>query len=551
MQSKGAFFALLLAVPVAVLVAKPASAYTYQSAVSNGCHERIAVETIRRVRAIDRVPTLAPSDNERALIHDLPFDLQSDVRDLSGAALAMGVRDNDLHGHGPNELDSIAQVHGDPHLQREHCLRSASEDEPNGTMQALEECKQFIREKVGAALDALDQNGLPDPNKRLDFEVTLTFRGQVNVDLPAYWIEIGRAIHAIEDSFTHNYRSADHTKVRVTMNYVDYVNGNIDEHRDGPTHKSEMDECEGLDEYRARNFALAKQASFDILHLTLNGSLTTRDQKMAALEDVFHSYLDYEPGCTADNAWCGAKENDYSVGATCGMTRGRTSYAALVGAGVAALAFAQRRRRASAALLGLGLLVRPATAQAEEAPPPEIKPEEAPKGVVTQEEVKAEEKNEEHRLSHFAVYGALTGSISNPSANGQIGGRYNLSERWQVGLDAELNGWYGSVTKRFDLAALNIYGTVVFRTPLRFANFNVRSTANIGTSTLLVDLYGAPSGSTGIFLGIAPLGLEWKISSRVFLILNGISLAVPIPKLSGAPFAYSQYRETIGVEIAL
>ena len=65
------------------------------------------------------------------------------------------------------------------------------------------------------------------------------------------------------------------------------------------------------------------------------------------------------------------------------------------------------------------------------------------------------------------------------------------------------------------------------------------------------EMCGVPSGSTGIFAAFAPLGLEWKISSRVFIIVNGISIAVPIPKLSGAPFAYSQYRETIGVEIAL
>ena len=55
-----------------------------------------------------------------------------------------------------------------------------------------------------------------------------------------------------------------------------------------------------------------------------------------------------------------------------------------------------------------------------------------------------------------------------------------------------------------------------------------------------------------IDVAIAPAGLEWKISSRVFLILNGLSLGLPIPKLtSGAPFAYTQYRLTAGLEIAL
>ena len=51
---------------------------------------------------------------------------------------------------------------------------------------------------------------------------------------------------------------------------------------------------------------------------------------------------------------------------------------------------------------------------------------------------------------------------------------------------------------------------------------------------------------------MAPLGLEWKLSSRLFLVIDGISLALPIPKLgSGAPFAYMQYRATVGLEVAL
>jgi len=63
---------------------------------------------------------------------------------------------------------------------------------------------------------------------------------------------------------------------------------------------------------------------------------------------------------------------------------------------------------------------------------------------------------------------------------------------------------------------------------------------------------GLAHAPTALLIGIAPAGLEWKISSRVFLILNGLSLGLPIPKLtSGAPFAYTQYRLTAGLEIAL
>lgn len=543
---KRGFFAGLFASFLALSFTTPASAYTYQSAVSKGCHERIATEAIRALRTAMQTPSVTPSANDRALIHDLPFDLDPDVRDLTGASLAVGVRDNDLHGNGPNELDAIAQLHGNPNLQREHCLRGTLEDEPNGTSQAIEDCKAFIREKVAAALEGLDQNGKPDASRTMKLEVALMFRGHTAVELPIYWIEIGRALHAMEDSFTHTYRSQDHTHIRVTMNYSDYVNAEFKEERDGPPHRSEMDECEDLDDYRAKNLTLAKQASFDILRLSVDPGLPTRESKMAALEETLHRYLDYEPGCTSGNAWCNAPENQYKVDAGCSMTRSRSPSGPAGALGLFAATLAWRRRRRAFALLAT---LWPATAVAEDDPPPQPVPATA---TLTPEEVVAERRNQKHHRSRFALYGAVTGSFSNPSINGQLGGRVNLSERWQVGLDGELSNWYGSTTKRLTTAALDIYGTVVFRTPLRFADFNLRSVANLGTSTLLIDLYGAPKGTTGLFIGLAPAGLEWKISSRFFLIFNGLSLGLPIPKLgSGAPFAYTQYRVTAGIEVAL
>ena len=564
---------LLLPLVFGVAIA-PASAhaYTYQSLVSDGCHERLAVTALRSVRKSlpANAPSVAPNADDTALIHDIPFDLDADVRDLSGASLTIGVRDNDLHGNGPNELDSLAQIHGNPANQREHCLRSATEDEPNGTLQALEDCKGFIREKVNAALDGLDANGVPDPNKRTSFEVSLQFRKKTTVSLPAFWVEIGRALHTLEDSFTHNFRDpADHHKVTVTENYDDFVNSTIVESRDGPAHRAEMDKCVGIDDFRKTNFDLATQASIDLLHLALDPALT-RDAKTAALETIFTTYLPYETGCTAANRWCNAKENDYLIGAGCTISRSNAMNWFAFGAmslGCAGL-FARRRsrRRLATAVSALALLAVPTTARADDppAPPaqptpekatvvntPDVDPKKAPEGVLTKEEVKNEKKNEAKAAAPWAIFVGGTGSISNPSLNGQLGIRYALSERWQIGLDGELNNWYGSTTHRFVTGAFNGYGTVVFRTPLRFAGFNIRSTANLGTSVLLVDLYGAPKGSTGIFLGLAPLGLEYKLSSRIFLVISGLSIAVPIPKLTGAPFAYSQYRESIGLEIAL
>lgn len=554
----------------ALVIPQTAEAYTYESRVAAGCHERLAAAALRSARTTFPIAPVAPATrNDRALMDDLPFDVPADLDDLAGVSLLIGVRDNDLHGRGPIEIDAIARVHGDPSLQREHCLRGPEQDEPDGTKRALEQCKEFIREKVRAALDGID-----DPQRRVDLDVTLALRGRVTASLPVFWIEIGRALHTLEDGFSHTFRSPDRTKVRVTANWTEQVEDKRVEERDGPAHRAEMDECDGLDPYRAKSFADADKASRELLHAVLDPRNATREQKLAAVDRTLDAWLSYEPGCTAKDQWCGAPENQYKVEASaCAIAPGRTGSALILGVlGIAGAALLARRRRALAAL---ALVALPSMARAQETEPPPPPPvqqpdptpastdppapayapevpaaEPKPQGQPTHEEKQAEKKDAEHR-SRFALYGATSGSLSNESLNGQLGARVRLSERWMVGLDGELNGWFGVNSGRFAAGAFNGYGTVIFRTPLRFADFNLRSTANAGVSVLLVDLYGAPSGSTGIFLGLTPLGLEWKLSSHVFIVLDAIGIALPIPQLKGAPFAYPQYRAAIGVELAL
>ena len=72
---------------------------------------------------------------------------------------------------------------------------------------------------------------------------------------------------------------------------------------------------------------------------------------------------------------------------------------------------------------------------------------------------------------------------------------------------------------------------------------------NLGATYLLVDLYGAAKGEMGLYAGISPLGLEWKMSRLFFLVVNPLNVAVPTLRLNGIPFDYIQYRATVGIEI--
>jgi hypothetical protein len=132
-----------------------------------------------------------------------------------------------------------------------------------------------------------------------------------------------------------------------------------------------------------------------------------------------------------------------------------------------------------------------------------------------------------------------------------VGARYRLSDRFLVGLDAEVNEWFGLNQKRFELGATSIYATGIFRFPMRFEPINLRTTVHLGGSYENLDLYGVPRGSVGLFVGAFPMGLEWKLSGNVFLIVDPLGIAVPVPHLTGAPFAYPQFRSQVGVELAL
>lgn len=125
-----AMSSLAIAIAFGVMPAT-AAAYTISNELSDGCHERITADALRKVRQDS--PTASPlpiSDNDRALVDDLQFTPDDDMRDLGGATLLIAVRDNDLKGRPSDDLSALAEVHGNPDGQNEHCLRGADDKEP-------------------------------------------------------------------------------------------------------------------------------------------------------------------------------------------------------------------------------------------------------------------------------------------------------------------------------------------------------------------------------------------------------------------------------------
>ena len=583
-----------------------AFAYTIKNELSAGCHEVITTAALRTVRSDGRTaPPLPATSDEQALIGDLQFVPDPDMQDLGAATLLMAVRDNDLKGRSADDLTQLALVHGSPDGQEEHCLRSASEDEPGGTQAAIADCQAFILGRITEAIAGLDAAGQPDPTNRTTLTVYLSLRGQVDAPLPTYYVKMGQAIHAIEDSFTHTYRTPDSTKITVTLNWIDKVGGNLVESRDGPAHAAQLDRCDDPDALRTTRHALAVKAAVGVLTATLDPQMSS-DQKMAAAGAVLTTYLSYSPGCTSDNGWCNAPERAYADSSCgCHVGKARGTLGATIAAGlVAFIAVARRTRRRSrrrfAGALGAAaaLLLATGNARAQSTTPPSTEPttttSTTPSGttsttvipgstpdtppttattvtkpLTTTTILTAPTQPDEHappppkvvpvtepgpRDPSATAWGGFlggSGSISNPALAATAGVRLRTSKSWAFGLDGEWNPWIALNGVAFHASVVNVYGTAILRLPLAYENFNLRSTVSLGTSYLLSSLYGAPSGSLGLYGGLSFLGLEWKVSRAFYAIINPLGVVLPVPQLKGVPLMYPQYRFTLGLEFYL
>ena len=525
------FAAALVAATLSV--APAARAYTIASLVSDGCHEKIMTAALRAVRLeLATAAPVAADRNDRALIDDVEFTPANDMTDLGGATLLLGVRDNDLKGREATDLGQLALIHGDPAAQREHCLRGPNDKEPGGSETAILDCRAFIRERIAEALAGLDASGAPDPANRTSLPVYLALRHEVDAALPTYYVRAGQALHAAVDSFSHTYRSPDDTQITVVLNWLDHANERLVESRDGPAHLDELDRCDDPDPLRQRRRELATEAATEILRTTLDPA-QSNDQKLGAVDLILDRYLSYTPGCTFDNDWCNAPEREYgSGGGGCGIAgsaRGRDLFGGAVVLAAAVLLRRGRRRRSWPAIGALvaSLLMGLAAGEARGAPDAK-----EPAGMA------------------LGAHLAGAGSFDHGALAATLGARLRVDRHWTFGLDAEWNPWIAvEAAQAVRAGVFNAYATVILRVPLSYERFNLRTTANLGMSRLLIDLYGAPKGSTGIYAGLSPLGIEWEISRRAFLLLDPIGIAVPIPHLSGVPFSYTQYRATLGVEI--
>ncbi len=530
-------------------LASPAGAFTIQSNATTGCHERVTQEAWERTREVlpEVTAPLPSSGDDAPLIADVAFDVPGSMSDIGGVTLLLGVRDNDVKQHGPNDLQNLTVAASDPGLQEEHCLRTVAQDEPEGSRQAVEACREYIRTRLLESLDGLDDSGRPDPTAREQVRVSLAIRRQIDVQVPRFFFRAGNALHALEDSFTHTFRNPDEPgKIRTVLNFVEYTQDELDEAVDGPAHASELDQCDDPDELRKERRELATEAASVALIAVLDPSLDRRG-KERAIDAMLDDYVAFDEGseCHKDNNWCDAAENVYgspTLGCQLSAPSTRTgSVLAFLALGAAALLL-RRRRQIATLVLGLGLLLAPGVARADNAGPID-----GPASALSGEGGVAI-PGKQDKVGAFLGRVAVGAAYDHAAFSGGAGLRYQIFEKWMIGFDVEWNPYVAVAQTKVRSGSGNAYFSLIRRYQLVRASVNIRTTASVGASMLLFDLVGADKYSMGPYVGLSFLGVEWKAARGFYVTVDPTYIALPVPNIVGVPFMYPQYRFLVGIE---
>lgn len=527
------------------LCAAPASAWQIEDPIHQPCHERLSQAALTRAGYVSEPAPLAGDDAR--LRDNLEFDASPYDANIYALSLVLGVRNADTHGGADFSFGNNANAANAADDQRAHCLRTASQDGPEGDAAAVADCRAWIESLYWQALATLDADGQVAPDVRTDATVATEFQGSVSYPLSGLYYFAGRAIHAVQDSFTHSFRSPDGHRIRHVFNWSEQVSCTLDEARDGHGHETVLDDCENGDATAAERFELAAQASADLLRaLTEPGSRAERAERITAF---LESWMSYEPDCTLENAYCDSpvydwlkhssrSDKDICEGplncASASPTRPaqKRSHGLLITAALALAALGRRRRKLSImAVLGCGLLTLPRVAHAEEPT------EEAPAA------------RARPRVGGPRVEARASLSVDNPAYALGLAGLYGF-KRADLGVFAELNPWYSIERRRMSLGATNFGVLGHYLHPLRH-DLVLRFGLGLGLSMLNADMLGVNAGNLGVFVNVRALGLIWEFSDGVALTADPLDLALPAPGLTGWPILFTQHRFSLGLQFQL
>jgi hypothetical protein len=514
----------------ALLLPSAASAWQVADPIHHDCHERISAAALEQVGYVQTPPPL--SGDDAALRDGLQFDAGPYPADIYALSLIIGTRWPDSQGAPSFDFYKLSNVHNAPGDQGSHCLREESDvgAEPGDT-HALAACRAAITTLYWQALATLDPaTGAVDPDERTLQPEYLPFLGKTQIPVSGFYFFAGRAVHAVQDSFTHTYRrmegaDAGH-KITSVFNWSSQVRGDLVEAENGHGHETILDDCQDDNPSNADRMGWATEATAELLTaLTTPGSGAERQMRLDAF---FTNWMTYEPGCSIENEYCdnpvqawlraSGKSMTYESGgcAMAGSTRVGLGVLAVAGAGLAALLLRRRRRRIVTTLLAFALVTTAASGA---------------------------RADDEHRGWRAEARASL--SVQNPAY--AFGGAGAFAwRRVEVGGFAELNPWYDANREMMSLGATNFGAFTHYLHPIR-PDVRLRAGVGLGLSVLNMDLPGTSAGTVGIYANLRLLGIVWYFTDRTALTIDAFDLALPTPQLSGWPVLYAQHRISVGL----
>jgi hypothetical protein len=547
-----------------ITASRPARGYTLASGFSQSCHERITLAAFGVL--INQLDTSGVSLPASDLWRKVAAELAPAVLETAGQAATtsltdqqrfilfsgvIGVRSPDTSGHSVSNLDALrrAQIDPDPTSQYLHCLRAAGDDGFAGDLAVLRGAKQLVRQMLTYAGTAAQRTG-PARNTTVPFY--LDFYGQVQVEVDEAAYLTGRAMHVLQDSFSHTLRTADGRTVNTVLNYIDGISGHLEESRDGMGHSDATDDCrrQDLAPLVGRAAAVSSAAVRAVITLARDHDATSVDKGLTRCpagetDPASCDWLEYVPACeaaldagdtAAAQAQCCSQANGYCASPFLGIAReevtkpyletvlgcavGRRAGAGALALFVAVLALAWRewRRRAAATmLLVLCLGARPAAAG----------------------ELFAAAEGHVSLLSDVPER-----SIINATLGYALRGGYRWGA-WGVLVHVERNHWLPTELSRgIEPGALD----VGLGGEYLAAGGRVRASLAVGPSFLWFDTALDQKGTVGLFIDARPAGLRWRLTDHLRVAFDPLSVALVAPVLHHPGIRQLEYRTLLDLE---
>ncbi len=506
-------------------------AFQVSSPIHADCHERMSFHALEQMESKPGFPAQVEPDDE-FLADKLQFDPLPYGIDRLTLSLIIGARYNDLHGASVLEIDTLVPVHNQPEFQNEHCLRQAFQDGEDGARGALLDCRDFIAQMVERACGDSDH---PDPWLLEEVEVFLRFRGPAPVPLSRLYFNLGRALHTVQDSFSHTLRSTETNNIIEIFNWIEVLEQTHEAGRDGFAHQALMDDCNCKSEHFSPLLADARQASVDFLDAVF--SAADAQDRNRRLNAFFEQWMSFQAGCNLENNYCDhplldeIEGDDFrcSAASSCGCEASKAStnrtWVSIFLLLPLVYWFLKRKRSFPLLLLllSLGLGASPALA----ADKPELCPSLRP---------------DTGAHLHFRS-GA---SVDRPALSFELGALYRW-ESWGLGLYLDFNPFM-SFERGFEIkaGAMNLAPGVSWHIQVN-DKLSISIEGRIGLSMLLFNSYDFSFGSVGLFLGLHTCTFEYRLTHNLRLLIDPVYLAMPIFSVDSLPFYWKQWRSSIGL----